>query len=101
MAQEVPWKEIANGKLRRLLARNNAREFAAVSPSVLLHMAEMGVVARFQGQTAKVARCCVARRVDPKDVGCAHWGPVSGVRAETDAGPSLMGGRGAVEDPST
>ena len=43
----------------------------------------------------RVARFCVRKRVDPKDVGDAGWGPGSGRADEMEAWPAMLAGRGS------
>ena len=90
MAQEAAPEEIANAKLRRLLARNPSFEcaealvgdsalfFKTVSrksatrwrgPAVISEIDEAGVTVKFRRLTFKVARNCVRRKAEPKNVG--------------------------------
>ena len=88
-AQEAALKEIANSKLRRLLAYNKTFDSVDVKvgdevlfykapqkksnprwrgPATILDIDESGVVLKFQSQSFKVARYCVRRKVEEKDL---------------------------------
>ena len=89
-AKESASREIADGKLRLLLARKKSFDFADVKvgdfvlfhkivsrgsaprwrgPDGILDIDETGGTATFQGRAFKVARCCVRERVGPLDAG--------------------------------
>ena len=94
LAQEAALKEIANSKLRRILAFNNSFESVDVKvgdevlfykaptkksiprwrgPAKVLLIDESGVTLSFQGLTFKVARHCVRRKVravESQDTSC-------------------------------
>ena len=88
-AQGAARKEIANSKLRRLLAYNKTFDCVDVKvgdsvlfykapqkksnprrrgPATILDIDESGVALKFQSQTFKVARYCVRRKLDEKDL---------------------------------
>ena len=88
-AQEAALKEIANSKLRRLLAYNKTFDCADIKvggsvlfykaprkksnprwrgPAAILDIDESGVVLKFQPQSFKVARYCVRRKLEEKDL---------------------------------
>ena len=96
LAQDAVPKEIANSKVRRLLARNHSYECTDAKvgdsalfykivgrrsaprwrgPTVFLDIEGAGVAAKFQGQGFKVAMFCTRRIVDPEDAGAAEWKP--------------------------
>ena len=82
-------KEIANSKLRRLLARNKTLDCVDIKvggsvlfyeapqkksnprwrgPAAILDIDESGVVLKFQSQTFKVARYCVRHKLEEEDL---------------------------------
>ena len=84
-AQEAAMKEIANSKLRRLLAYNKTFECTDIKmgdtvlfyksphrkshprwrgPAKILDIDETGVTVKFQSQSFKVALFCVRRKLD-------------------------------------
>ena len=90
MEQEAALKKVANRKLRRLLAYNTTFDCAEIeiSESALFYKTnnrksmskcagtariqesgETGVTVRYQSQTFKVARYCVRKKVDEKELG--------------------------------
>ena len=92
MAQGAALEEIANSRLRRLLAYNksfvrtdlkiasSALPYTAQrkkggprwrGPALISDVDETGAAAKFQSQTQKVARFCVRERVEAGDVGDA------------------------------
>ena len=89
LAQEAALREFAGGRLRNFLAysksfkctgveiRNTALGYKAQNkkiaprwrgPGLILDIDETGVTATFQSQTFKVARFCVRKKVEAKDV---------------------------------
>ena len=89
MAQEAALKEVANSKLRRLPARKKSFKCTDVQigdaaiffeatnrkikprwrgPERILDIDETGATVKFQSQTSKVARFCVRKKVEEKDV---------------------------------
>ena len=109
-------KQIAKSKLRRLPAHNQsfARTDCAIGDSVLsyevafwkcgprrrcsaivLGIDASGITANCQGQAFQVARYCVHKRVDPKNVGEVQWTPDSDRSEEMEVWPSsVLGKRG-------
>ena len=88
-AQEAALKEIANSKLRRLLAYNETFDCVDIKvgdtvlfykaphkksnprwrgPAAILDIDESGVTLEFQPQFFKVARYCVRRKLEEKDL---------------------------------
>ena len=95
-AQEAALKEIAKSKLRRLLARNKTFDCVDIkvgdlalfykapqkksnprwrSPATASDIDGSGVTLKFQSQIFKVARYCVRRKVEEKDL---PQGPATG-----------------------
>ena len=96
MAQEAALKEIANSGLRRLLAFNKSPTCPDVKigdtalsymaqkkkctprrrgPVLILDIDEAGVTVKFQPQISEVARLCVGKRGEKKDVEEAELDP--------------------------
>ena len=99
---------MANGNLRRLLAyiKSFNRAAVGIGDSVLLHRAanrestprrsgpalipdtdKTGATVKLQGQTCKVARCCVHKRIEEKDVSETDGNLVSGTLDPRSGGP--------------
>ena len=89
MAQGATQREMANSKLRRLLARKKTLQITEIamggsaifyeqigrvrvpkwrSPAAILDIGEVGVTVKFQSQTFQFARFCVRRRWGPSDL---------------------------------
>ena len=88
-AQEAALREIANSKLRRLLAYSKTLDCVDIKvgdsvlfykaphkksnprwggPAAILEINESGAVLKFQSQTRKVAQYCVRRKLEEKDL---------------------------------
>lgn len=104
MAPEAAFKEVANRKLRRLLAYSGSFDcsFVKIGNSVLFYGAAnhksaprrsspakmsdidgTGATAKFQSQTFKVARACAMKKMEPQDAGELERNPAS---AASDTG---------------
>ena len=108
MAQEASPYEIADGKLRCLLAHTQSfgRADVAAEDSALFYETvsrespaatwpgcdsgyrQSWVSAQFQWQTLKVARYSACRKVEPKGLGEVEWNPASGWSEGMGARPS-------------
>ena len=109
VAAEAAQKEMAIIKLRRLLARPLVQSHGGQTgvlgkvnwesalrrrgPVAILEIDASGAMAKFQGQTLKVARYRVRGQCDPKDAGGAKWNPVPGRMAVLAEIPSATSGK--------
>ena len=103
LAQEATLWVIADSRMRRFASRNKYFKCADVQPGrsaplnksvgrrsapkwcgpeAVIGTDAGGVTAKFQGQSYKVARYCVRRRVDPEVAGSVEWDPASRLEME-------------------
>ena len=66
-------------------------------PAMILDIDDAGAQAAFQGQTLKVARYCVRRKVDTRDAAGVDWYPASESLETMDGMPSAALGRTAAD----
>ena len=110
LAREAALKEVANSKLRGLLAYNKTRNCADVKignsvrfekppnrkslpkwggPACILEIDETGATARYQSQTFQAARNCVRKQVDEEEPGDKKGTPGLELSSDRYSPPAL------------
>ena len=100
MGQEAAMEEMAKNKsfnCAHVKVGDSAIYYRAVNrksarwrgPALIPDIEETAVTAKFQSKTFKVARRCVRRRLDPKDVGEVNGNPAAENSGILDGTPSV------------